>query len=301
MGSSLRELRQRRKSVTETKKITRAMELIASSRIVKAQNAQRAALPYTVELTKAVSMLASANREIDHPLLQPVNYSKRSALLVITGDRGLSGAYSTNAIKLGEQVEEYLKEYGQEVDLYISGKKGVAYHEFRGRQIKKSWTGFSERPTARDAREIARDLLEAFLTPTEEGGVDEIHVVTTRFRSMISQKPHAKRLVPLEVVDQSPDEFPDESDNHFYKFEPNAKTVLDALLPLYITNRIQIALLDAAASELASRQQAMKSATDNAQTLIEQLTRAANQARQAEITQEITEIVGGAAALSESA
>lgn len=276
------------------------MELIASSRIVKAQQAQRAALPYTIELTKAVSMLAGAY-DVDHPLVQQNDNPKRSAVLVITSDRGLAGAYSTNAIRLGEQVTEYLAGEGQEVDLYISGKKGVAYHEFRGHEIKRSWTGFSERPTAKDAKAIAEVLLAAFLTPTEEGGVDEIHIITTNFQSMISQKPNAKRLLPLEVVDPSPDEFPDESTSHFYKFEPDAKTVLDALLPLFVTNRIQLALLDAAASELASRQQAMKSATDNAQALIEQLTRAANQARQAEITQEITEIVGGAAALSESA
>lgn len=301
MGSSLRELRQRRKSVSATKKITRAMELIASSRIVKAQQAQREALPYTLELAKAVSMLAGAF-DLDHPFLRRAETPKRSAVLVITGDRGLAGAYSSNVIRLGEEVVEHLRtNAGQEVSLYITGKKGVAYHEFRDHEITQSWTGFSERPSNEDAKEIAKVLLEAFLKPTSEGGVDEIHVVTTRFQSMISQKTHALRLLPLEVVDDDSDDFPDESDNHFYKFEPDAKTVLDALLPMFVTDRIHTALLDAAASELAARQQAMKSATDNAQSLIEQLTREANQARQAEITQEITEIVGGAQALSESA
>ncbi len=301
MGSSLRELRQRRKSVSATKKITRAMELIASSRIVKAQQAQRAALPYTLELSKAVSMLASAH-DVEHPFLRHAKEPKRAAVLVLTSDRGLAGAYSTNVIRLGEELREHLvAERGLEVDLYLTGKKGVAYHEFRGRDIKQSWTGFSERPSTRDAREIADTLLQAFLTPTEEGGVDELHLVTTRFESMITQKPRAIRLLPLEVVDAKSEDFPDDSDNHFYKFEPDAKTVLDALLPMFVTDRIHTALLDAAASELAARQQAMKSATDNAQALIEKLTREANQARQAEITQEITEIVGGASALAESA
>lgn len=276
------------------------MELIASSRIVKAQQAQRAALPYTLELGKAVSMLAGAY-DVDHPLLRKAETPKRAAVLVISGDRGLSGAYSTAVIKLGEQVTEHLHERGLEVDLYLTGKKGVGYHEFREHAIKRSWIGFSERPSIREAKEIAEALLDAFMTPTEEGGVDEIHVVTTRFKSMISQQPRATRLLPLEVVEPDPEEFPDESDNHFYKFEPDEKTVLDALLPMFVTDRIRTALLDAAASELAARQQAMKSATDNAQTLIEKLTREANQARQAEITQEITEIVGGASALSESA
>lgn len=277
------------------------MELIASSRIVKAQQAQRAALPYTAELTKAVSMLAGAY-DLEHPFLQRAEVAKRSAVLVITGDRGLAGAYSSNVIRLGEEVCEHLRTVAnQDVQLYLTGKKGVAYHEFRDHEITQSWTGFSERPSYEDAKEIARVLLEAFLKPTDEGGVDEIHIITTRFESMISQKTNALRLLPLEVVDADPDDFPDESDNHFYKFEPDAQTVLDALLPMFVTDRIHTALLDAAASELAARQQAMKSATDNAQSLIEQLTREANQARQAEITQEITEIVGGAQALSESA
>lgn len=294
------------------------MELIASSRIVKAQKKARAAMPYTIELTRAVSMLASAV-ELEHPLLKETWPAKRSAVLIITSDRGLAGAYSANAIKMGEQVRTHLEdEVGHEVDLYIAGSKGVAYYDFREREIKQSWTGFSESPSVRDAREITDALLEAFLTPTEEGGVDEIHVVSTVFESMIKQTPRAIRLLPLMVVDdpnEDPEKDPAESmsdedrnwdpsdreDDLIYDFEPDAKTVLDTLLPLFIGDRIHTALLQASASELASRQQAMKSATDNAKTLIEQLTREANQARQAEITQEITEIVGGASALAESA
>ncbi len=281
------------------------MELIASSRIVKAQAAARAAMPYTLELTKAVSMLASAY-DLAHPLLVEAEKPRRSALLVITSDRGLAGAYSANVLKLGEQVRTYLEEEeGQEVDLFITGQKGLAYHEFRGREVAASWTGFSESPSARDAKTVADELVKRFLTPTEEGGVDEIHIVSTRFESMLKQTPRATRLLPLVVVDDDgKQEAPAPANGDeplFYEFEPDARTVLDALLPLFVSNRIHTALLQAGASELASRQQAMKSATDNAQQLIEQLTRQANQARQAEITQEITEIVGGASALSESA
>lgn len=299
MASNLRELRQRRKAVASTKKITRAMELIASSRIIKAQQAARAALPYTRELVNAISYLASAH-DLEHPLLREETSPKRSALLVVTSDRGLAGAYSSNVIKLGEEVEEHLRDEGQEVDLYLTGQKGVAYHEFRDHEITQSWTGFSESPSAKDARAITDVLLERFLATSEHGGVDELHIVSTRFESMLKQTPRAMRLLPL-VVEDAPDSDDEPEDVLFYDFEPDARTVLDALLPLFVGNRIHTALLQASASELASRQAAMKAATDNAQDLIERLTRMANQARQAEITQEITEITGGAAALSESA
>lgn len=299
MGSSLRELRERRRSVSTTKKITRAMELIAASRIIKAQNAARAALPYTRELVRAVSALASVH-DIEHPLLVDVEQPKRSAILLVTSDRGLAGAYSANVIKAAEQLHAKLTAEGQEVVMYITGQKGVAYYDFRRRPVQQSWTGFSDRPTYDNAREISKVLLDQFLRPTEEGGVDQLHVVYTRFVSMLTQTAAAVRLLPLVVEDApaGPDRGSEEL-NPFYDFEPDAETVLDALLPLFVANRIHSALLQSAASELASRQRAMKSATDNAQSLIEQLTREANQARQAEITQEITEIVGGASALSE--
>ena len=308
MASSLRELRERRRSVQTTRKITRAMELIAASRIVKAQATARAAVPYTQELTRAVSALASAHHDIDHPLLVDVEKPKRSAMLLITSDRGLAGAYSANAIKEAEQLHAKLIGEGQEVVQYITGNKGLAYFDFRRRKIEQSWTGFSDRPEYRHSREIADVLLEKFLTPTEEGGVDQIHIVTTRFVSMLTQTVVTRRLLPL-VVEEADAPEPRDIDQDgtvhdihpFYHFEPNAKEVLDKLLPLFIANRIHTALLMSAASELASRQRAMKSATDNADTLIEKLTRESNQARQAEITQEITEIVGGASALSETA
>ncbi|MBB1483452.1 F0F1 ATP synthase subunit gamma [Tessaracoccus sp. MC1865] len=301
MASSLRELRQRRRSVSTTKKITRAMELIAASRVVKAQQAARAAAPYTRELTQAVSALASVE-DLDHPLLRDVEKPRRSAMLLITSDRGLAGAYSTNAIKAAEQLHAKIIQEGQENVQYITGSKGVAYFDFRNRHIEQSWTGFSDRPTYANAKEIADVLIERFLRPYEEGGVDQLHIVGTRFVSMMTQTAVAVRLLPL-VVEDAPSGYVDsaEETHPFYEFEPDARTVLDRLLPLFVANRIHTALLQSAASELANRQRAMKSATDNAQELIEKLTRAENQARQAGITQEITEIVGGASALAESA
>lgn len=276
------------------------MELIAASRIIKAQQAAKAADPYTRELTKAVSALADVH-DLDHPLLRAVEQPRRSAMLLITSDRGLAGAYSANVIKAAEQLHAKLIAEGQENVQYITGQKGVAYFDFRKREIEQSWTGFSDRPTAAHAKEIADVLLEKFLAPYEEGGVDQIHIVGTRFVSMLTQTATARRLLPLVVEDAPTDQEPSNELNPFYDFEPDPQTVLDTLLPMFIANRVHTALLQSAASELASRQRAMKSATDNAQSLIEQLTREANQARQAEITQEITEIVGGASALSESA
>ncbi|MEO7587749.1 MAG: F0F1 ATP synthase subunit gamma [Arachnia sp.] len=300
MASSLRELRERRRSVSTTKKITRAMELIAASRIIKAQAAARSAMPYTRALTHAVSALATHAR-VDHPLLEDRQPPRRSAMLMITGDRGLAGAYSSNVIKAAEQLHATLvKDEGQECVQYITGTKGVSYFDFRGRSVEQSWTGFSDAPQYSHAKEISDVLIERFLRPYEEGGVDQIHVVGTRFVSMLTQQAVAVRLLPLVVEDS--EEAPALGEIiPFYTFEPDASAVLDQLLPMYVANRVYTALLQSSASELASRQRAMKSATDNAQDLIERLTREANQARQAEITQEISEIVGGAAALSESA
>lgn len=283
------------------------MELIAASRIVKAQQAVRAVVPYTFELDRAMSALTGFHN-VDHPLLRQVETPRRAALLVITSDRGLAGAYSVNALRAAEQLRTKLLEDGLEVDLYVTGQKGISYYEFRDVPIVQSWSGFSDAPTYGQAREIADVLIESFLRSTDEGGVDELHTVGTRFLSMISQEPLPRRLLPIEIVDEKDVPLPDQAkaqeqlaDIPFYTFEPDPQTVLDSLFPLFVANRIFFALQMSAASELASRQRAMKAATDNAQTLIEQLTRQANQARQAEITQEITEIVGGASALAESA
>ena len=304
MAVSLREYRARIKSVESTKKITRAMELIAASRIIKAQQRAQAAAPYARELTRAVSAVATYSN-VDHPLTTEPENSRRAAILIVTSDRGLAGAYSSSVLKEAERLAEKLRGEGKEVDTYISGRKGVAYFNFRRRPIVEQWTGFSDQPTYDVAREIGDRLIEAFLTGSEDGsesgvgGVDEVHVVYTRFRSMLVQEPTAVRLLPLEIVEG--EERPaDEEVLPLYEFEPSAAEVLDGLLPRYVQSRIFFALLQSAASELAARQRAMKSATDNAEELIKKYTRIANQARQAGITQEISEIVGGVNALADA-
>jgi F-type H+-transporting ATPase subunit gamma len=236
---------------------------------------------------------------VDHPLTTEAENPTRAAVLLITSDRGLAGAYSSSVIKEGEQLNQMLRQANKEAVPFLTGRKSIAFYGFRRRTVAAKWEGFSDAPTYAHAREIADRLIEAFRTPTEEGGVDEIHVVFTRFVSMLTQRVDVIRMLPLEIVegDEPP---PSDEILPLYEFEPDAATVLDELLPLYVASRIQYCLLQGAASELASRQKAMKSATDNAQQLIERLTREANQARQAEITQEISEIVGGASALAEA-
>lgn len=302
MPASLRELRQRRKSVTSTQKITRAMELIAASRIIKADRAARAALPYTSHLNRAVA--AVAHSHVNHPLTTEPEAPKRAAVLLFTSDRGLAGAYSSNAIKMSQQLTEKLRREGKEIVTYVVGNKGIGYLKFRKIELAGEWHGFSDSPTYENAVEISDALVTAFLTDEAEGGVDEIYCVYTRMKSMLVQEPRVRRLLPIEVVEEGPDAERAAEDDHsslLYDFEPDPETVLDTLLQLYVRNRIWFYLLEAAASQLASQQRAMKSATDNAQQLIERLTREANQARQAEITQEISEIVGGASALADLA
>jgi F-type H+-transporting ATPase subunit gamma len=298
MGAQLRVYRRRIRSVQATKKITRAMELIAASRIVKAQARVASARPYAVELRRAVSAAASQSSTIDHPLLASGKDAVRSALLVVTADRGLAGAYSSNALKEGEALTALLKEEGKEAVNFLYGRKGVAFYRFRNRPIAAEWTGQTDAPTYEQAREIADALLAAYNTPAEEGGVDEIHLVYTRFLNMGTQVAAALRILPLEVVEEEVDASAPVELSALYEFEPSAESVLDALLPQYIAQLVWSCLLESAASEHAARRRAMKSATDNAEELIKSLTRAANSARQAEITQEISEIVGGADALS---
>jgi F-type H+-transporting ATPase subunit gamma len=307
MAVSLREYRARIKSTESMKKITRAMELIAASRIVKAQHRAQSAAPYARELTRAVSAVATYSN-VEHALTTEPEDPKRAAVLVVTSDRGLAGAYSSSVLKASERLAEKLREEGKEVETYVSGRKGVGYFAFRRREVVRSWTGSSDQPTYDAAREMGEALITAFLAgednpdlelPEGARDVDEVHVVYTRFKSMLSQEPVAIRLLPLEVVEG--EERPSETDVlPLYEFEPSAAEVLDALLPRYVTSRIYFALLQAAASELAARQRAMKSATDNAEELIKKYTRTANQARQAGITQEISEIVGGVNALADS-
>ncbi|MDQ3274392.1 MAG: F0F1 ATP synthase subunit gamma [Actinomycetota bacterium] len=300
-ASSLRELRARIKSVQTTKKITRAMELIAASRIIKAQQRSRAAAPYARELTRAVSAVATYSN-VDHPLTTEKDDPTTAAVLVVTSDRGLAGAYSASVLKEAERLGEKLRAEGKEVRSFVSGRKGITYFAFRRRDIVQSWSGFSDTPTYDDASDIANALLDAFLAEEdgpEQTGIDEVHVVYTRFVSMLNQAPTAIRLLPLEVVEG--EEAPaDEEVLPLYEFEPSAADVLDGLLPKYVQSRIFFCLLQASASELAARQRAMKAATDNAEDLIQKYTRIANQARQAGITQEISEIVGGVNALADA-
>jgi F-type H+-transporting ATPase subunit gamma len=283
------------RSVKATKKITKAMELISASRIVKAQQRVRASSPYATELTRAVSAVATYSN-VDHPLTSAAVDPRRAAVLIIASDRGMAGAYANNAIKEGDQLTTLLHGRGLEVTSYLVGRKAVSYYRFRNRPIAASWTGFSDNPSYLNAKEIADALITAFIIPTDNGGVDELHIVYTEFHSMVTQLPVVKRLLPLEVVES--DAPPPGGVFPLYEFEPTAADVLDALLPRYVESRVYNALLQAAASEHAARRRAMKSATDNAEDLIKSLTRLANAARQAELTQEISEIVGGADALA---
>lgn len=303
MAVSLREYRARIKSTESMKKITRAMELIAASRIIKAQQRAQSAAPYARELTRAVSAVATYSN-VDHPLTREPENSRRVAMLIVTSDRGLAGAYSSSVLKEAERLAEKLRGEGKEIDVYLCGRKGEAYYRFRGRPVVRAWTGFSDQPSYEAALEVGTTLIDAFLDEDGEAGsdsrgVDEVHVVYTRFRSMLTQEPTAVRLLPLEVVEGEERPASDEV-LPLYEFEPSAEAVLDNLLPQYVQSRIFFAFLQSAASELAARQKAMKSATDNADELIKKYTRIANQARQAGITQEISEIVGGVNALADA-
>jgi F-type H+-transporting ATPase subunit gamma len=296
MGAQMRVYRQRIRAVQATKKITRAMELIAASRVVKARQRVTESTPYARALTRAVSAVATFSN-VDHPLTTEHPQVRRAAMLVITSDRGLAGAYSSALLKESEKLAELLRGEGKEVVPYLVGRKAVGFYKFRRREFAHEWSGFSDSPKFEIAREIGQRITEDFIKDYDAGGVDEVHVVFTRFLSMVTQEPDVIRLLPLEVVEGT--EAPEPGDVlPLYAFEPSAEEVLDALLPKYVTSRLFAALLQAAASELASRQRAMKSATDNAEELIRKYTRLANQSRQAEITQEISEIVGGVEALA---
>ena len=294
MGAQLRIYRRRMRSVKATKKITRAMELISASRIVKAQQRVVASSPYANELTSAIAAVATFSNT-DHPLTSASANPKRAAVLVIAADRGMAGAYSNAAIKEGDAVIANLRARGLEVDAYLVGRKAVNFYRFRDRAIAGSWTGFSDNPSLDNAREVAAALIATYTADSEKaGGVDELYIVYTQFKSMVTQIPVSAELLP---IGNSEDEKP-HGVLAMYEFESSAEGVLDALLPRYVEARVFNAMLQAAASEHAARRRAMKSATDNADELIKSLTRLANAARQAEITQEISEIVGGADALA---
>jgi F-type H+-transporting ATPase subunit gamma len=289
MGAQLRVYRRRMRSVKATKKITKAMELISASRIVKAQQRVNASSPYANELTQAVTAVATFSK-VDHPLTTPSLSPRRAAVLIIAADRGMAGAYSNAAIKEGDIVVADLKARGITADAYLVGRKALNYYKFRNRAIAGSWTGFSDNPQFANAREVSAALITAFLA--ESDSADELHIIYTQFKSMITQIPVTNQVLPLVTEDAPAGLLPQ------YEFEPDASEVLNALLPRYVEARVFNAMLQSAASEHAARRRAMKSATDNADELIKSLTRLANAARQAEITQEISEIVGGADALA---
>jgi F-type H+-transporting ATPase subunit gamma len=310
MAAQVRELRSKIRATKSIGKITKAMELIATSRISKAQARVDASRPYASEITNVLSALASAASTLDDPLLTERENPKRVGVLVVTSDKGLCGAYNSNVLRAAEELLSLLREQGKKPVLYVIGSKGVGYYKFRDRAVTDNWTGFTQVPRYENAAAAGRTLIEAFRSgadddgdePGEDGilGVDELHIVYTEFRSMLSQVPVAKRIAPLEVeyVEAGEEQAKSDVIPSAYAFEPSAEVLLSELLPKYINTRIYSALLESAASQLAAQRNAMKAASDNASDLVQTYTRLANQARQAQITQEISEIVGGVDALA---
>ena len=305
MGAQIREYRQRIRSVKATQKITKAMELMAASRVIKARQRVEDTTPYATAITRALSALAS-HSDTQHPLTTEPENPRRAAVVIIASNQGLAGGYISSVLKESEALVGKLRDEGKQVVPFLVGRKSVSFYRFRHREYAASWEESTDNPSYETARKISDRIIEEFLTEGETG-VDEVHVVYTQFRTMVTQIPRALRLLPMEVVDshevdsasaaaprKGPDLLP------LYDFEPGTEEVLDAILPQYVTHRIFNCLLQSAASELAARQRAMKSATDNADELIRKYTRLANQARQAQITQEISEIVGGADALADA-
>ena len=299
MGAQLRVYKRRIRSVTATKKITKAMEMIAASRVVKAQRKVAASAPYATELTRAVTAVGTGSNT-RHPLTTEAETPTRAAVLLLTSDRGLAGAFNSNAIKAAEKLTARLEAAGREVDTYIVGRRGLAHYNFRERKVVESWSGFTDEPTYADAKKVAAPLIEAIEKETADGGVDELHIVYTEFVSMMTQNAVDGRLLPLSLDEVAAESAGKGEILPLYDFEPSAEDVLDALLPRYVESRIYNAMLQSAASKHAATRRAMKSATDNAGELITTLSRLANAARQAEITQEISEIVGGTAALADA-
>lgn len=300
MGAQIREYRQRIRSVKATQKITKAMELMAASRVVKARQRVGQTTPYAVAISHAVAACAS-NSDAHHPLTTPVENPQRVAMVVVASNQGLAGGYTSSVLKESEALVEKLTAEGKQIVAYLVGRKAIGFYRFRHRPYAHSWEDSTDNPHYETAQSISDAVVQAFLDDGPDG-VDEVHVVYTQFRTMVTQVPRALRMLPIEVVDQG--DVDSRSGAHdilpLYEFEPSTEVVLDAILPQYVTHRIFNCLLQSAASELASRQRAMKSATDNADELIKTYTRLANQARQAQITNEISEIVGGADALSEA-
>jgi F-type H+-transporting ATPase subunit gamma len=298
MGAQLRVVRARIRAVKSIGKITRAQELIASSRVVRAQQRVRAAEPYVRELTTAVEAVVTGSPSISHPMITEPAELRRAAVLILTSDGGFCGAYSANVLREAARLRQRNQDKGTATISYVAGRKGIAWHHFRDIPVEREWSGFSAAPTYDDAEQVATALLDVFEKDASDGGVDEIYLVSTEFISMLTQRPAVRRLLPMRIEEKEGQRPGGALPS--YEFEPSTDVVLDALLPQYIASRIYYAMLEAAASELAARRRAMKAATDNANDLLDRLTREANNARQAEITQEISEIVGGSNALAEA-
>lgn len=310
MAGAQRIFKEKIRATKTLEKVFRAMELIAASRISKARDQARDHEPYTQVLTRALAAVAAHDFSHTHPFINLRTDTNRVAVVVVTSDRGMAGAYSASVLREADRFMEELRSEGKEPVLYVCGRRGEAYYRFRGVEVERTWTGDSDRPTTETMHDVADTLLQAYLAPAEEGGICEVHVVYTRFESMVRQVVQKRHMLPMVIVDVDEEDVPegavrDELGDYMpaseplYEFEPSAKEVFDYLMPLYVRERITAILLMAAASELASRQQAMHSATENAAQLIEEYTRHANNARQAEITTEITEIVSGADALKQ--
>jgi F-type H+-transporting ATPase subunit gamma len=292
VAGQLRDIKRRITSVQSTQKITRAMELISSSRIIKAQQRVRAAHPYAEAMRRLVSSVAQNSSNVDHPLLKERDQVRSVGHIVISSDRGLAGAYNSNVIRTAERD---MQAHGKDTNLFLVGKKAVSYFRFRGYDFEESWTGVSDQPSIADARKIAGAVVKAFT----EGAIDQVRLAYTRFESALVQRPTILQVLPLpkEEFERDDDE-QGSGPRASYIFEPEPEEILDYLLPRYVEAAILQAMLEASASEHAARRRAMKAATDNADELIEDLTRVYNQARQAEITTEIMEVVGGAEALT---
>jgi F-type H+-transporting ATPase subunit gamma len=297
VGGSQRVYRQRIKSTKSLKKMFRAQELIAASRIGKARDRMTHALPYSRAITRAVSSVAT-HSSVTHHYLNERTDTSRVAVLLISADRGMAGAYTATAIRETERLIGRLTDAGKQVDLFVAGRRAIAYYTFRCRPMVATWQGNSDAPLADVAEEIADRLLSAYDGPADDGGVSEVHVVYTHFVNMVTQKPQIIRMLPMEIVEGVAEH--EDGQLPLYEFEPDAKSVLDELLPRYVRARIFSCMLQSASSELAARQRAMHTATENAEDLVRTYTRLANQARQGEITQEISEIVSGADALAAS-
>ncbi|USR79720.1 F0F1 ATP synthase subunit gamma [Arcanobacterium pinnipediorum] len=305
MAGTQRIYKQKIRATKTLEKVFRAMELIAASRIGKARDRALGQDPYTRALTKSIATVA-LHAHADHPLVKERNDTNKVIVFVVTSDRGMAGAYSSSVLRESERLINDLKSEGKEPLLYVSGRRGASYFRFRNVEVERSWTGESDKPSDETSNEIAEEFLSRFLADADHGGVGELYMVFTRFVSMVTQNVEVRRMLPLQVVDADDDEHGGSEDDStadsepLYEYEPSAQTVFDELLPMYVGQRIHSVMLMSAASELAARQQAMHSATENAGDLIERYTRLANNARQAEITTEITEIISGADSLGKS-